>query len=156
MTPIHYSDDRSESLEMNPELVVLNSPCFTGNQVLITTSGASHTKLVKYMAQNFPPVMLFSSFFEQITTSHQQEAFFFFLNTLLQTNSLFGFRNCETWSGLWAPCWGCTSRRPRASSCSASRPTCCTPGASRLTPWTAPGTRPRGNSAILFFFLSFS
>lgn len=80
MTPIHYSDDRSESLEINPELVVLNSPCFTGNQVLITTSGASHTKLAKYMAQNFPPLLLFSSFFEQIATTvlNRKLPFFFF------------------------------------------------------------------------------
>lgn len=42
-------------------------------------------------------------------------------------------------SDLGAPYWVCTSRRPLGSLCSSSEQFCCTPAASRWSPWTAPG-----------------
>lgn len=56
-----------------------------------------------------------------------------------------GSRNCETSSCPSALCWGRTSRRPRGSSCSVSRPTCCTRGASQWTLWRAPNQQREGS-----------
>lgn len=61
-----------------------------------------------------------------------------------------GLEDIFTWppysfSDLGALCWVCTSRRPLGSLCSSSGQSCCTPAASRWSPWTAPGGTRRGD-----------
>lgn len=59
----------------------------------------------------------------------------------------------EMLSYPWALCSGRTSRRPRGSSCSVSRPTCCTQGASQRTLWKVPRRRVRGERYNRRYFI---